>query len=572
MKILKLSSGISAFLILMGVLVPSSWLIAFLRPAPVPEGLMPQLLLGAMLFKIGLVLIGLWVLLLSKFAIWNLTPKDYSSLPNRPRPLMGAILLLTLLVALALRLYRLDAGLWIDEIFTYVNYLAMPFGEIITTYDSNNQHFLYTLLARTSFQIFGESSWSLRLPAALFGTASIWALILLGNEVRNARESLLAAALMTFSYHHIWFSQNARGYIVILFLTIVSSLLLLRGLREGRAYFWILYACTVALGIYTHMTMLFVVIGHFIIYLKTLVDRRREIWPERWSGLLLGFVPAGLFTFQLYALVFPQIFGPTMDATGKTIPIWINYVWTIGELLKGLEISFSGSAFAIVALSIFGIGLWKFAHEKPVFVPLVVLPMLLCTVVVVSLGYSLWPRFFFFIFGFAVLILISGTMQLGQWIGRFFGLDTRANNFVGTSLCAALIVLSAVSIPPVYGPKQDFEGALQFIEEVKSANDAVVTIGGAIFPYAKLYKTDWESTRSLETLNMIRSNVRRTWLLYTMPEHLNAKYPEVMSVVNREFEIVKKFHGTLGGGSIFVCRFVRPPISLNGNSRVFSHD
>ena len=168
MKILRLRSGVSAFLILMGLLVPSSWLIAFLRPTPVPEGLMPELLLGAMLFKIGLVVIGLWLFLVSKFGIWNPTPKDYSSLPSRPRPLMAAILLLILLVAFALRLYGLNGGLWIDEIFTYVNYLGLPFGEIITTYDSNNQHYLYTLLARASFQIFGESSWSIKVSSCDF--------------------------------------------------------------------------------------------------------------------------------------------------------------------------------------------------------------------------------------------------------------------------------------------------------------------------------------------------------------------------------------------------------------------
>src|SRR5687768_13929282 len=104
MKILRLSTVICAFLVLGGLLVPSSWLIAFLRPAPVPEGLMPQLLLGALLFKIGLTLIGLWLLLLSKFAFWKPT-QDHSSLPNRPPPLNWAILLLILLVALALRLY-----------------------------------------------------------------------------------------------------------------------------------------------------------------------------------------------------------------------------------------------------------------------------------------------------------------------------------------------------------------------------------------------------------------------------------------------------------------------------------
>ena len=236
-----------------------------------------------------------------------------------------------------------------------------------------------------------------------------------------------------------------------------------------------------------------------------------------------------------------------------------NSIWTLRELLKGIEIGFAGSAVAAVALLVFGTGFWTLSRQGTVLVQLMVLPALLCTVVVLGVGHHLWPRFYFFAFGFAALVSICGTMQLGQWAGRIFGLNMSARNFVGTALCGALILLSAISIPAVYGPKQDFEGALRFIEEVKSADDAVVTLGGTIFPYARLYKTDWESTRSLEMLNMIRSNVRRTWLLYTMPVHLEAKSPEIMRVVNREFEIVKEFYGTLGGGSIFVCRFIKSP-------------
>jgi uncharacterized membrane protein len=47
--------------------------------------------------------------------------------------------------------------------------------------------------------------------------ASIGALYLLGRAVAGPTEALFAAALMTVAYHHVWFSQNARGYSGLLF-------------------------------------------------------------------------------------------------------------------------------------------------------------------------------------------------------------------------------------------------------------------------------------------------------------------------------------------------------------------
>ena len=79
--------------------------------------------------------------------------------------------------------------------------------------------------------IFGDGPAALRLPAVLFGVASIAALYLFARRVTTVREALVAAALMTVSYHHIWFSQNARGYSALLFWTLVSSWLFARALR-----------------------------------------------------------------------------------------------------------------------------------------------------------------------------------------------------------------------------------------------------------------------------------------------------------------------------------------------------
>ena len=106
--------------------------------------------------------------------------------------------------------------------------------EIVTKFDSENQHFLFSILAHYSIQIFGDNAWALRLPAVFFGTGSIIASYLVGREVTDIPEALLATALVAFSYHQIWFSQNARGYTGLLFWTLISSWFLIRGFKDNR--------------------------------------------------------------------------------------------------------------------------------------------------------------------------------------------------------------------------------------------------------------------------------------------------------------------------------------------------
>ena len=104
---------------------------------------------------------------------------------------------------------------------------------MIGTYHSQNHHPLYSLLARVSYLAMGGADWAIRVPALLFGVASVWATYRFAREVTDRRESLLAAALLSVSYHHVWFSQNARGYSALLFLTLAGSTLFLRMLRAG---------------------------------------------------------------------------------------------------------------------------------------------------------------------------------------------------------------------------------------------------------------------------------------------------------------------------------------------------
>jgi mannosyltransferase len=537
-------------LIAVGVLAPTQ-LAEALRATPLPAG--AQLALGALLFKAGLCVLGVSAIVLPRLGfLWGTASVTES---RRVKPTgVGIMILLVVLVvvATALRLYGLNGGLWLDEMLADVGYVQQSVGDILTTYDSQNQHPLFSLLAHFSTGAFGDVAWSLRLPAAMFGVASIVALYLLGREVATPREGFLAATLMALSYEHIWFSQNARGYSGLLFWALLASWILVRALNRGERRLWVAYAVVSALGVYTHLTMLFIIVAHFGIYLTALVTRRKQVWPHRWAGLP-GFFLAGLFTFQLHALVLPQLLGSALGEV-STVPLWTNPLWAVLEVVQGFQVSFALGFVAVVALVIFGAGLVSYARTAPAVVQLLLVPVALEAATTIASGHHVWPRLFFFSLGFGVLVVIRGGLVLGEWAARRAHFPAVRVAWVGTALCLSMAAVSAMSIPRVYGPKQDYAGALALVQATEQPGDQVTTAGLATFPYNHFLRMGWQEVEQPDELAALRTRANRTWFVYTLSDHMQAVYPELLAYVQRNFEPVGQFPGTLGDGTVYVYR------------------
>jgi mannosyltransferase len=541
---------LALLLICLGIFAKSSWIIALLRtPASDTQA---ELLIGASLFRVGLVILGILLIVLRRSSIWKSHDVNDEKQPQIPG---NAIVILTIILAAAsgLRLYGLNEGLWFDEIFTYLKYVRLPLGEIITKYDTQNNHLLYSALAHISFQLFGGIPWSLRLPAVLFGVASIWALFLLARQVTNTLEALLSSAVLTVSYHHIWFSQNARGYTGLLFFTIITSWLLVVGINKSRPKLWLGYAIISALGTYTHMTMVFVIMSHFIIYLIVFLSRQNEDWRKRKWVPLIGFFLTGFLTLLLYSFVLPQMFGGTISQ-GSIVASWKNPLWTMVEFIKGVQISFKGIVPGIVAMGIFAIGVWSFARENPMVIGFLLIPSFIAALTTMLMGHHLWPRLFFFTLGFGILVIVRGAMRLGRIFSKLARLPSRASTYPGVVFVGGIILASAISVPAVYAPKQDFLSALRFIEANKHPDDGIATLGCTAVVYKGFYETDWIDLENAQTSNLVPAQGKALWIIYTFPSHLEAAYPEMMAAIKRDFKVVTKFYGTLRGGEIFVCR------------------
>jgi len=467
----------------------------------------------------------------------------------------GGLLGVLLVVAASLRLVHLDAGLWFDEIDTLVHHVARPLLEIVSTYESQNQHLFYSVAARLVTSAVGESAWALRLPAVIFGVASIWATHWFGKLVTSRREALLAAALLTFSYQHVWFSQNARGYTSLLFFVLLGSglfLELLRGSVQSRLALTLGYAVAMALAVYTHLTALAVLAAHAAIWAGLLL-RRGEDPNGRWVAAP-ALALAALLAILLYLPVLPQIYE-TLSRPG--VPVrgnvkWQNPAWFVSETVAGFARRLPGGAAGSImgGLILLGgvAGALSYVRQSRVVVALLLLPPLLTAGAILLSGHNLWPRFFFFAAGFGALMAVRGASELSRF------LVPRRAAAVGTAVMIAVIVIGAASMPAAWGPKQRYEEAWRFVESTRGPDDAVVTLIMSDLPYRSHAERFPILTDDVDTLDCLARRHRRVWVIRSFPTRVAAVQPRIWERLQRDYRKVAEFRGSVRDGEVVVLQ------------------
>jgi hypothetical protein len=553
---------VALLLLAAAVLLPGRALIEALRPGLGDD---PSLRGGALLLKALLGFHG--ALLLSVEALRSrLLPVPRSALLERglrSREPVGAgeavALCGLLLLATAVRFHALDQGLWVGEVDVLVHHLRRPLPELLTTYDGPARHQLYALLARASVVAFGEQPWALRLPAAILGVASLFAVWRLARLIAPRREVLFAVGVLALSYQHVWTSQDAQGYSgLLLFATLGSEAFLrLLAARDPRrsAPAWG-YGAAMALALWVHIGAVFVLLAHALVWLALVWRTRRRMGVARWLPAL-GLLLAASLALTLYALVLDPLIATTVHALRDDMAgAWRSPAWLAGRVLGGLTTFAPGGpsavlAFLVLAAAVVALGLASYARQGWAVLGVLLGGALVVLLAMATLRQHLWPRLLFVGAGGFALVVGRG---LVEWV-RLFARSPPLSAWVAPLERAVLVLtclVSAASVPLAWLPKQDFAGAVALVEERAAPQDAILSAGRASLALGELFERAWPAVETVEQLQGIEDAHPRTWLVLSGPIRLRSTHAALWDHVEADYDPVAVFPGTASEGEVVV--------------------
>ncbi len=122
---------------------------------------------------------------------------------------------------------------------------------------------LYFWLLHLVIGVFGDSETALRLLSVVAGALTVPLVVLLVRALgESTRVAILSAALLALNPLHLWYSQEARPYALLVCLGIGSLVCLMRALRNGSVLAWAGFAALASLAILTHVVgVVFPLIG-----------------------------------------------------------------------------------------------------------------------------------------------------------------------------------------------------------------------------------------------------------------------------------------------------------------------
>lgn len=473
-------------------------------------------------------------------------------------------LLLITVLAIWLRLHRLDLDLWLDEISPLMDYKQLSAVQVIGSYLRSNNHLLNTLLEKAIVSTVGESELSVRAPAVVFGVLTVPLLYWFARLGLSRIASLTAALLLACSYHHIFFSQNARGYTGYLLFALASTGMLLRALRGDSFWRWTLYVACAVLGMASLLLTAFVIASHCLLAVALVWRAKREgqVVQPLVRRVAAVFLVVGLLSFQIYAAALPEAYVTLTSiyaepATG--FPVFSMDL--LHEIIRGVTVGFGSTGIALLFLIAGALGYAALLKTAWPLAVSLALPPVLTVILLIVRGLTFSPRFFLLAVPLAMLSAAAALQFGGIWMTehrRYSGVTARV-------FCAAAAVIVAAvslrSLPYYYRtPKQPYRSTIHFLEQ-RGDTSKVIVVGtaelGMRYYLARAGVSDASSyvyTRSTPQFDSLVSSdlTSRTRVVTTFSRALGINYPGIDVKLKAEWQPDTTFSATVGDGAIVV--------------------
>ena len=153
-------------------------------------------------------------------------------------------------------------SLWFDEMMQ-VMVASAEWKSLFHHVSLHSSPPLDYILMKFVILMFGNADWVVRMPALLFGVASLPVFYCLASALTNQQNGLIASTLLAFAPMAILYSQEARMYSLFLLLSLISYYLTLLLIEKNNLKTGLLLGFVNGLLILTHY------FGVFVIALET---------------------------------------------------------------------------------------------------------------------------------------------------------------------------------------------------------------------------------------------------------------------------------------------------------------
>lgn len=494
-------------------------------------------------------------------------------------------LIAILILGIFLRIFELGKeSFWLDEAETVFSTQKSPSYIISSTYTKvlAPEYFLYTkggimpfyfLVTYYWTKMMGLSEFKLRLFSAITGIVSIYLIYIIGKELFRKKVGLFSAFILSINHQHIYYSQEARTYSLLVLLAMLSVYFLYKMLSSQKLFNKIGYSISTSLMIYTHYYGLFILLFEGI-YVLILIKTHRNyikniIMP--WIIVFLAYLPwlPSLIKLALKGQGLNVIHGPlTISQLARlfvSISSWVsldfdtryslvnsqfNHITLLGGLTIASVILIS-LLFYFLFLKEFLIFIMIIIKKKenifkqknylflvlwliiPIFVPLIIAVLFPKSSAFGDIRYVLFATPAFYII---ISKSIAGIKNL------------RINAFKIISIILLLSVMPIYSYYANYDKGQYREAAESLASRVREGEIVVVHGSPILLPFNYYYsrypvKVEFFRSFSVDELKQFVDSKNEFWVVLSMlrqydPKNLFVKYLDENFVVVEKKEFI----------------------------------
>jgi len=264
-----------------------------------------------------------------------------------------------LLIAFALRVYRLDAqSIWWDEGHS-IQMASAALTQIPTLPGMDVHPPGYFVLLHGWMALAGRSEFALRYLSVAFSMLTVALLIRFGQELAGRPTGWVAGGLAALSPLYVTYAQEVRMYATVTFLALASVYFLWRSLATweiGREDWKPLvgYVLVTAASLYTHYFTIFLLLFENIVWLVWALGPRTEAGTRRrrisiWLGAQLAILV--IFLPQLPLALRQTVAYANPSLTPPGVAEFISRSWTtytLGTAIDSAVVPWLGWALALI--------------------------------------------------------------------------------------------------------------------------------------------------------------------------------------------------------------------------------